>query len=58
MATPSAGPDDADNGSKQSFLELARRTQAARNLIIKSRAKIERHQSEEAYLKKPLSSTV
>ncbi|WAR60390.1 hypothetical protein PtB15_9B329 [Puccinia triticina] len=52
MATPSAGPDDADNGSKESFWELARRVQAARKLIITTRAKIEKARSEEAYLKK------
>ncbi|WAQ92589.1 hypothetical protein PtA15_17A70 [Puccinia triticina] len=57
MATPSAGPDDADNGSKQSFLELAQQAQAARNLIIKSRAKIESHKFKEAYLKRKIKAS-
>ena len=54
MATPSAGPDDADNGSKESFWELAKQIQATRKLIITSRAEIEKSKSEGAYLLKKI----
>ncbi|OAV88379.1 hypothetical protein PTTG_08196 [Puccinia triticina 1-1 BBBD Race 1] len=54
MATPSAGPDDTDNGSKESFWELAKQIQATRKLIITSRAEIEKSKSEGAYLLKKI----